>query len=95
MKWLEIIRVQAAIGLESRAEDELTGLVRDVRNRPDNSGLLEIRPYHHASIPGCFVIQLTWNTKTPWVQGSLLGLRLTQTLKSFGLADHSVWISKE
>jgi len=94
MKWFEMIKVQAATGLESKAEDKLAALVKDVINSPDSSGLLETALYNHASIPGCFAMQLAWDTETPNIQGSLLGLRLTQTVKSFGMVDHSVWIGK-
>jgi hypothetical protein len=94
MKWLESIKLQTASGLESRTEEELGALVKDVLNNPDSFGFLEAVLYKHASIPGCFAMQLTWDTETPKIQGSLLGLRLTQTVKSFGVVDHSVWISK-
>lgn len=94
MKWLESIKLQTASGLESRTEEELAALVKDVRNNPDSLGLLAAVFYNHASIPGCFAMQLTWDTETPKIQGSLLGLRLTQTVKFFGMVDHSVWISK-
>ena len=95
MKWLETIKVQTASGLESRAEDELAALVEDVLNNSHASGLLETVLYSHASVPGCFAMQLSWDTETPKIQGSLLGLRLTQTVKSFGMVDHSVWIGKQ
>lgn len=92
MKWLEMIKVQAAIGLESRAENKLAALAKDVLNSPESSGLIETAVYNHAYIPGCFAMQLAWNTETPKIQGSLPGLRLTQTVKSLGMVDHSVWI---
>ena len=95
MKWLEVIKVQTASGLESRTEEELAALAKDVLNNQSSSGLLETVLYSHASIPGCFAMQLIWDTDTPNIQGSLLGLRLTQNMKSFGMVDHSVWIGKE
>ena len=94
MKCLEIIKVQAATGLESEAEDNLAALAKDALNSPDSSGLLETALYNHVSIPGCFAMQLAWDTETPNIHGSLLGLRLTQTMKSLGMVDHSVWIGK-
>jgi hypothetical protein len=95
MKWLEMIKVQTASGSESRTEEEFAALLKDVLNNPGSLGLLETALYNHASNPGCFAMQLAWDTETTKIQGSLLGLRLTQTVKSFGMVDHSVWIGKE
>ena len=92
MKWLEMIKAQTAAGQESRAEGELRALIEDIRKSFNTPDLLEIVLYYHASIPGCFTMQLIWDTRTPEFQGSLLGLRLTQSVKTFGLVDHSVWI---
>jgi len=90
--WLETIKVQAADGQESAIENELTELAPDVRKNPDCPGLVEAALYSHASVPGYFAIRLFWDTDCPQIRGSLLGLSLTQTLKAFGLVDHSVWI---
>jgi hypothetical protein len=95
MKWLEMIKVQTASGQERGAEEELAAFVREILNDPGSSGLLETVLYQHASVPGCFAVQLTWDREAPGLQGSVLGLRLTQTVKSFGLVNHSVWIEKE
>lgn len=92
MRWLETIKVQAAGGQDSTVENELMALAHDLRKSPDCPGLLEAALYSHASLPGHFAIRLLWDTKCPQIQGSLLGLSLTQALKAFGLVDHSVWI---
>jgi len=92
MKWLETIKVQAASGKESRVENELTALVRDVRKSPECPGLLEAVVYRIASFPGYFAIRLFWDTEYPQIRGSVVGLSLTGNLKAFGLVDHSVWI---
>ena len=94
MKWLEMIKVQTAAGHESRAEGELRAMIKDIRKTYNTTDMQEVVLYDHASIPGCFTVQLTWDTNTPEFQGSLLGLRLTQSVKTFGLVDHSVWIEK-
>lgn len=90
-----MIKVQTATGHEGKAEGELRALIKDIRKSSDWPGLHETVLYDHASIPGCFVMQLTWDSEMSDSQGSLLGLRLVQTAKSFGLADHSVWIQIE
>ena len=95
MRWLETIRVQAAGDQESAIENELTALAQDVRDNLDGQGLLEIALYNHASVPGYFAIQLFWDGESPQIRGSLLGLNLFHTLKTFGMVDHSVWIGKE
>jgi hypothetical protein len=95
MKWLETIKLQSASGMESITERQLLGLANEVRNCPDYRGPVEAMVYNHASVPGYFAIRLFWSTGAPLVQGSSLGMRIAQTLKTFGLVDHSVWIEKE
>src|SRR4030042_2692536 len=95
MKCVETIKLQSACGMESASERELHGLGNEVRNSPDHRGSLEAIVYNHTSVPGYFAIRLFWSTKPPQLQGSPLGMRITQTLKTFGLVDHSVWIEKE
>jgi hypothetical protein len=95
MKWLETIKLQLATGMESITEKKLLGLANEVRNGHDHRGSLEVMVYNHASVPGCFAIRLFWSSGPPLVQGSPLGIGIAQTLKNFGLVDHSVWIEKE
>jgi hypothetical protein len=92
MKYLETIKLQSASGMESITEKELLGLANEVRN--DDGGSVEVMVYNHASVPGCFAIRLFWSTGPIPLQGSPLGIRITQTLKTLGLVDHSVWIEK-
>ena len=92
MKWLEMIKLQTATDFEREASDKIAELARDVLNSRESSGLREITFYNHAFIPGCFAMQLAWDTEIPKIHGSLLGLRLTQTMKSLGLVDHSLWM---
>ncbi len=94
MKWLEAIKVQAASGQENVTQHELKTLTQDVCNSSEVPGLLETMLHQHALIPGCFVIHLFWETESPNVQGSTLGLQLKYTLKTFGLVDHTVWIEE-
>jgi hypothetical protein len=91
MRWLEIIKIQSAIGKESTVKERLQALNQNIPKHPDNLGLVEVTIYHHASVPGFFVIYLKWDTENAQTLGSLVGLNLSQTLKAFGLVDHSVW----
>lgn len=95
MRWFETIKLQSAVGMESMSEKELHGLAKEVRCGHDSRGLLEVVAYKHASVPGHFGISLLWSSVPPLAQGSPLGMRITRTLKTFGLVDHSVWIEKE
>jgi hypothetical protein len=92
VRWLETIKVQSATGKEKTAEKELSILVREIRNNTSRPGLQEAAVSSHASVPGCFALRLFWNTDSPQPGGSLLGMGLAQSLKVFGLVDHSVWI---
>lgn len=92
MRWMETIKVQSATGKEHTTEHELTALAREVRKNPDRQGLREATVSSHATVPGCFALRLFWDTDDPQPRGSLLGMSLAQSLKAFGLVDHSVWI---
>jgi hypothetical protein len=92
MKWLEMIKVQVSSGQEITARNELISLVSDIRQNPDYPGLREFVMYRHALVPGFFVIHLLWDSPHPQTRGSVAGLSLAQTLKTFGLVDHSVWM---
>ncbi len=94
MKWLETIRVQTAGSQGNSIENELISLAHEVRKSNDSPGLLDAVYYNHASVPRFFAVRLFWDTEVPKFRGSLLGLRLTQVLKGFGLVDHAVWIEK-
>jgi hypothetical protein len=89
---METIKVQSATGKERAAERELMVLARDVQKDPEHQGLRETAASSHATVPGCFALRLFWDTYNPKPGGSLLGMSLAQSLKVFGLVDHSVWI---
>jgi len=92
MRWLETIKVQSAIGKEKTTENELSILVREIRKNTERKGLQDASVSSDASVPGCFALRLFWDTESPQHRGSLLGMSLAQSLKTFGLVDHSVWI---
>lgn len=92
MRWLETIRVQSATGKEKTTENELTILVREIRENTDRQGLRATTVSNHVSVPGYFALRLFWDTDDLQARGSLLGINLAQSLKVFGLVDHSVWI---
>lgn len=94
MRWIETIKVQSATGKEQAVENELIVLAREAQKSLNCQGLQEAIVSCHASLPGHLAIRLYWDTECPQIQGSLLGLSLAQSLRDFGLVDHSVWIEK-
>ena len=92
MRWLETIKVQSATGKEKTTENELSILVCEIRKNTDRQGLRAATVSSHASVPGYFALRLFWDIGDPQPRGSLLGMSLAQSLKVFGLVNHSVWI---
>jgi hypothetical protein len=92
MRWMETIKVQSATGKEHTAEHELTVVARDIQVNPGRQGLRKAAVSSHATVYGCFALRLFWDNDDPKPSGSVLGISLAQSLKAFGLVDHSVWI---
>ncbi len=90
MKWLEIIKLRSA-GKDSGLLEELLLSI----DRLSQSGLAEMKTYHHAALETDLSVHLLWESGKPEQTGSALGLRLAQGLREFGLIDHSVWIEEE
>jgi hypothetical protein len=90
MKWLEVIKLRSA-GKNSRLLEEFLLSI----NKFNQSGLVEMKTFHHTAVESDWSIHLHWQSERPEQNGSSLGLRLAQALKEFGLVDHSIWIEKE
>ena len=91
MKWLEIIKLRSAgNGDGLRAE-----LLRFIAEVDQEGGSVSIKAYRHAALESDLSVHLRWESDGPDQHGSALGLRLVQSLKEFGLIDHSVWIEEE
>ena len=90
MKWLEIIKLRSA-GKDSGLLEELLLSI----DKLGQSGLMEMKTYHHAALGTDLSVHLHWESGRPEQSGSALGLRLVQALKEFGLTDHSIWIEEE
>lgn len=95
MEYIEWIQVQAASGQVETFENELLGIVKDLRRTQAPKGLLRADSFRHVSLAGCFSILLVWNSDAPVHQGSTLGMHLKETMKTFGLVNHSVWINRD
>lgn len=95
MGYMEWIQVQAASGQVATLEDELFGVVKELRRTQEFKGLLRADGFRHVSLTGCFLILLVWDANAPVHQGSTLGMNLKETMKAFGLVNHSVWINPD
>ena len=90
MKWIEIIRLRS-VGKDSELLEELLMSMDKV----GQSGLVEMKTYHHAALGSDLSIHLHWESEQPEQNGSSLGLHLAQALKEFGLVDHSIWVEEK
>ena len=92
---MEWIQVQAANGQVTTLENELFGVVKDLRSQKAFKGLLRADGFRHVSLAGCFLILLVWEADASVHQGSTLGMNLKETMKTFGLVNHSVWVNRD
>ena len=90
MKWLEVIKLRSAGKGSGSLEEFLLSI-----NKLSQSGLVEMKTYHHAALETDLSVHLHWKSEQPEQNGSSLGLRLAQALKEFGLVDHSIWVEEE
>jgi hypothetical protein len=79
---MEFIKVQAS---HSKVAPMLQNFVVDCKKC---SGLLDAKVFVHAMFKDC-------SLSRPEPLGSRVGLHLTDTLKKYGLVDHSVWVEKD
>ena len=90
MRWLEVIKLRAA----GNGEGVLDELLRQMDKAGQDRGLVEIKTYRHAALETDLSLHLHWESERPEQNGSILGLRLAQALKEFGLIDYSIWINE-
>ena len=89
MKWLEVIKLRSA-GTDPELLKELLLSI----DKSGQTGLLETKAYRHVALKTDMSLHLHWQSERPEFNGSKLGLRIAQSLKEFGLIDHSVWVEK-
>ena len=88
MIWMEFIKVQTS---QSNVYAMLKNFVAECRK---SKGLLDAKVFSHTMVDDCSLC-LLWKTKRFDPQGSSVGMHLTNTLKKYGLVDHSVWVEKD
>lgn len=90
MRWMEMITLRAA--QRQGKDEEIAGILSDsVRQMGQPEGLLEAKILSCASFRSDLALNLVWETNRPERNGSRLGLSLAQTLKTFGLVEHTIW----
>ena len=95
MRWLEIITVRSAGGIQLFAD---FNFVRLVKETPQDEGAR--RPeffmvYSHGINKTDVSFHLHYRTKAIDIRQSLLGWRLIETLKPYGLVSHGIWIEQK
>jgi len=88
MIWMEFIKVQTA---RSNVAAMLQNFVMECKKC---NGLLDAKVFVHAMVDDCS-LYLRWKTNRLEPQGSSVGLHLSNSLKKYGLVDHSVWVEKD
>jgi hypothetical protein len=88
MIWMEFIKVQTAW---PNVASMLKNFVSECKKC---KGLLDAKVFTHAMVDDCSLC-LLWKTKGFESQGSSVGLHLANTLKKYGLVDHSIWVEKD
>jgi hypothetical protein len=88
MIWMEFIKVQT-VGSNVVAMLKNFGL-----ECKQSKELLDAKVFVNAKVEDCSLC-LLWQTDKAAPLGSGPGLHLSNTLKKYGLVDHSVWVEKE
>ena len=88
MKWIEVVQLRTADSNRTIIASKLKQLTRTIGN---NNRPHKIITYSRVLIETDYSIHIIHNSDKVEVQGSHLGLQLANTLKAFGLVNHSVW----
>lgn len=88
MKWAELITVRSTGSGKNTLASALQELMSDVVKK---YGPNRIQIYHRERIDIDFCIILFHEGETVVDHGSRIGLRITASLKAFGMVNHSVW----
>lgn len=91
MNWVEIIALRSNGNIQQSVIQELLKLGADDDER---NGLIGMKIYRNAWINTDISIHLQWRSIKTEQQGSSIGLRLAETLKEFGLVNHSAWVEE-
>ena len=88
MKWLEIIELRTANRITGELKRSLNELISSARQEHDPPIISIFSSY---SINGDYSVHLLHRQQEPGAGGSVLGLRIADALRSFGMVNHQVW----
>ena len=91
MNWVEIIRLRSNGNVQ---ESLIQELLKPVAEDKERNGLVSMRIYRNPWIDTDISIHLHWESTRLEQHGSAMALRLAQTLKEFGLINHSAWVEE-
>ena len=91
MKWIESLVVRDSGKQAETLAVEIAEHFAAVGLLP---GLVKVKVYLNAALPGDLKIVLTWDTARIEKWGSDAAALLVKALKEHGLVDHSVWVEK-
>ncbi len=92
MRWIEIIRLRTGPTREKEVASLLLEMTKEVEGTPD---LRHANLYRNIAVPSDISLHLSWSGLGLEPRESAMGLRIAETLKAFGLLDHSLWIEKK
>jgi len=90
MNWLEVIKLRSTVKGSALMDELLMSM-----SKAGQGGLVKMKTYRHVALDTDLSVHLYWKSDRPEPNGSVLGLRLAQAFKEFGLVDHSIWIEGE
>lgn len=91
MAWLEIIEIRAV----GSNRELLASQLRSLRNKlKKNADMKDVKIYRRVMLETDYSIHLFHSSKKADTGCSPICTRLTQSLKDFGLVNHTVWIEK-
>jgi hypothetical protein len=89
MNWIEIITLRSHANIQ---ESLICELLKPVAEDKERNGLISMKIYRNPWVDTDMSVHLHWESTRVEQQGSAMGLRLAQTLKEFGLVNHSAWV---
>ena len=89
MHLLEVIELRTARKKQDDLMEYFSTVVEDLSNKNEVD---EFRIYSRVESETDFSIHIYYDSKEQSEEGTRLGLRLIDTLKEFGLVNHSIWI---
>ena len=91
MNWIEIITLRSNGSVQ---ESLIQEFLKPVANEKERNGLISMKVYRNAWVNTDMSVHLHWESTRVEQQGSTMGFCLAQTLREFGLVNHSAWIEE-